>query len=68
MFHHGVLSSVSCWQVMQPQRHSELLWELVAALEAELGCLVGCNAYITPAGGRLTMQHAAQLRCINLCA
>ena len=37
-------------QVHQPQRNSGPLWRLVAALEAQLGCLVGTNAYLTPAG------------------
>lgn len=38
------------WQVMQPQRWIEGLWRLGAALEAQLGCLVGINAYLTPPG------------------
>lgn len=37
-------------QVHQPQRFSDELWRLLAALEARLGCLVGSNAYLTPAG------------------
>ncbi|KAJ9531146.1 hypothetical protein QJQ45_000849 [Haematococcus lacustris] len=32
----------------QPQRCHEGLWRLMSALEAQLGCLVGCNAYLTP--------------------
>ncbi len=35
-------------QVLQPQRFSDGIWRLVSALERQLGCLVGCNAYITP--------------------
>ena len=37
-------------QVIQPQRFTDPLWRLMAALEAQLSCLVGANAYITPAG------------------
>ena len=37
-------------QVHQPQRFSDELWRLLAALESQLGCLVGCNAYLTPKG------------------
>eukprot|EP00955_Chlamydomonas_euryale_P027038 285097-Chlamydomonas_euryale.AAC.3 len=36
------------YQVLQPQRYSDGIWRLVSALEAQLGCLVGCNAYLTP--------------------
>ncbi|GAB4813452.1 hypothetical protein N2152v2_000498 [Parachlorella kessleri] len=35
-------------QVHQPQRFVDPLWRLLAALERQLGCLVGCNAYLTP--------------------
>lgn len=55
-------------QVHQPQRFSDPLWRLCAALEAQLGCLVGCNAYITPPGtqgawlGRLA---GPELRCAS---
>ena len=37
-----------CLQVLQPQRFNDSVWRLVSALERKLGCLVGCNAYITP--------------------
>ncbi len=37
-------------QVVQPQRWTPALMRLVSALEAQLGCLVGVNAYLTPAG------------------
>ena len=37
-------------QLHQPQRFSDPLWRLIAALEKQLGCLVGANAYHTPAG------------------
>lgn len=37
-------------QVHQPQRFSGEAWRLLAALEAQLGCLAGCNAYLTPPG------------------
>lgn len=37
-------------QLHQPQRWNEELWRLIAALERQLGCLVGANAYLTPAG------------------
>ena len=37
-------------QLHQPQRWNDSLWRVIAALEKQLGCLVGANAYITPAG------------------
>lgn len=37
-------------QVHQPQRWDDSIHRIVAALEAQLGCLVGCNSYITPGG------------------
>ena len=37
-------------QLHQPQRWNEALWRLIAAMERQLGCLVGANAYLTPAG------------------
>jgi len=37
-------------QLHQPQRWNQALWRLIAAMEKQLGCLVGANAYITPAG------------------
>jgi len=40
-------------QLHQPQRWNESLWRLIAAMEKQLGCLVGANAYITPAGATL---------------
>lgn len=36
------------FQVHQPQRYNDKLWRLMAALETQLGCLVGSNSYITP--------------------
>ena len=42
-------------QVHQPQRFSDPLWRLCAALEARLGCLVGCNAYMLTAEGESTL-------------
>lgn len=44
-------------QVHQPQRFSDTLWKLCAALEAQLGSLVGCNAYITPANAQGLAPH-----------
>ncbi|PRW61282.1 bifunctional lysine-specific demethylase and histidyl-hydroxylase MINA [Chlorella sorokiniana] len=44
-------------QVHQPQRFSDELWRLLAALEGQLGCLVGCNAYLTPAGTQGLAPH-----------
>lgn len=45
-----IVSKLCLVQVHQPQRFSDELWRLLAALEGQLGCLVGCNAYLTPAG------------------
>ena len=44
-------------QVHQPQRWCDASWRLVAALEARLGCLVGANSYLTPAGSRGLAPH-----------
>ena len=44
-------------QVHQPQRFDDTAWAICAALEAQLGCLVGCNAYITPAGAQGLAPH-----------
>ena len=37
-------------QVHQPQRYCDKLAAICSGLEKRLGCLVGINAYITPAG------------------
>ena len=47
MFKEGIT-----FQLHQPQRFRDDLLTLMAELEAELGCLVGCNAYITPKGSQ----------------
>ena len=44
-------------QVIQPQQHTPALAELQADLEEYFGCLVGCNAYITPAGSKGLAPH-----------
>ncbi|KAL4853814.1 Ribosomal oxygenase 2 [Chlorella vulgaris] len=44
-------------QFHQPQHYSDELWRLLAALERQLGCLVGCNAYITPQGTQGLAPH-----------
>lgn len=44
-------------QVHQPQRFNDVAYNLCAALEACLGCVVGCNAYITPAGAQGLPPH-----------
>jgi hypothetical protein len=44
-------------QIHQPQRFSDALWRLCAALEAAMGCLVGCNAYVTPGGTQGLAPH-----------
>ena len=38
-------------QVHHPQRFDAEAWRVVAALERDLGCLVGTNSYLTPPGG-----------------
>eukprot|EP00873_Tetraselmis_striata_P007770 jgi/Tetstr1/428034/TSEL_001818.t1 len=37
-------------QLHQPQRFDGALADVMMRLEGELGCLVGCNAYLTPKG------------------
>jgi len=44
-------------QVLQPQRWDDKCWRLAAALEAQLGCLVGVNAYLTPGGTQGLAPH-----------
>lgn len=44
-------------QVVQPQRWEPRLMALVAALERQLGCLVGVNAYLTPPGTQGLAPH-----------
>ncbi|CAL8464436.1 g3971 [Coccomyxa elongata] len=44
-------------QVHQPQRFCDGLTELCFSLERQLGCLVGSNAYITPAGAQGLAPH-----------
>ncbi len=44
-------------QFHQPQRFDNKLWRLLAALEAQMGCLVGSNAYITPKGCQGLAPH-----------
>ena len=38
-------------RVLHPQRRSPALASVLCALEGFFGCLVGCNAYLTPPGG-----------------
>ena len=44
-------------QIHQPQRFIENLWRICASMESELGCLVGCNAYVTPPGAQGLAPH-----------
>lgn len=44
-------------QLHQPQRFFDPCWRLLAALERQLGCLVGSNAYITPRGSQGLAPH-----------
>ncbi|BDA49680.1 Ribosomal oxygenase 2 [Coccomyxa sp. Obi] len=44
-------------QVHQPQRFCDALTEQCFSLERQLGCLVGSNAYITPAGAQGLAPH-----------
>jgi hypothetical protein len=44
-------------QIHQPQRFNDNLWRLCASLEGSLGCLVGCNQYITPPGKQGLAPH-----------
>lgn len=44
-------------QFIQPQRFDTNLQALCAALESRLGCLVGCNAYLTPKGTQGLAPH-----------
>ncbi|KAL4438516.1 hypothetical protein ABPG77_000164 [Micractinium sp. CCAP 211/92] len=44
-------------QFHQPQRFCDSTWRLLAAMERRLGCLVGCNAYLTPPGTQGLAPH-----------
>ena len=44
-------------QHFQPQTFCSRIHRLLAALEAELGCLCGCSAYLTPAGKHALAPH-----------
>jgi len=44
-------------QVHQPQRWEDNAWRLMAALESQLGALVGANAYLTPPGTQGLAPH-----------
>lgn len=52
-----VATESPCVQVHQPQRFNDKLWRICAALESQLGSLVGCNAYITPPGAQGLAPH-----------
>ena len=56
---------------MQSRWHDPL-WRLLAALEEELGCNVGSNVYLTPAGSQGFAPHwcdvvpgAASMHCLS---
>ena len=44
-------------QFFQPQQHCAPLARMMALLERRFGCLVGCNAYMTPAGAQGLAPH-----------
>ena len=53
-------------------RWHDPLWRLLAALEEELGCNVGSNVYLTPAGSQGFAPHwcgvvlgAASIHCLR---
>jgi len=48
-------------QVIQPQRWEDKTWRIVASLEAQLGCLVGVNAYLTPRGTQGLAPHTDEV-------
>jgi len=51
-------SSEGCTlQLHQPQRFFDPCWRLLAALERQMGCLVGSNSYHTPAGSQGLAPH-----------
>lgn len=45
------------FQVHQPQRYNEGLWNLMEKMETYFGSLVGSNVYITPAGAQGLAPH-----------
>ena len=53
-------------QLFQPQTWCPRLHCLLAALEAELNCLVGCSAYLTPSGCQGLAPHHDDVEVIVL--
>lgn len=45
------------FQIHQPQRFSDALWNIMEKLETYFGCLFGSNVYITPAGSQGLAPH-----------
>lgn len=53
----GLFDSGCTLQVVQPQRFLEDLREICVRLESSMNCLVGCNAYLTPANTQGLAPH-----------
>ena len=62
----GVASAADVWaryaegcsiRLSWPQRHSDPLWRLLSPLEELFGCMVGANAYLTPAASQGFAPH-----------
>lgn len=50
-------SDKATMQIHQPQRWVDGLWESLEKLECFFGCLVGCNAYVTPPAAQGLAPH-----------
>ncbi|XP_038621431.1 ribosomal oxygenase 1 [Tachyglossus aculeatus] len=44
-------------RLLCPQAWSPTVWHVLALLQEHLGCLAGCNAYLTPPGGQGFAPH-----------
>ncbi|KAH9365601.1 hypothetical protein HPB48_021165 [Haemaphysalis longicornis] len=54
-------------QIHQPQRWVNGLWEALEMLECFFGCLVGCNAYVTPPVAQGLAPHYDDVEAMGDC-
>lgn len=53
----AALEAGSSVRLLCPQRHHDGVWYLLSALEEAFGCMVGANAYLTPAASQGFAPH-----------
>ena len=62
----GLYNEGCTLQLHQPQRWNASLWRLIAAMETQLGCLVGANAYLTPSGGPFVSPYHQKAHIVDI--